>query len=233
MSKDNCTALKRAVLYRAHGGIVEVIMPRCKQWSCPACAKANTAEWRARIMDGVDYYQARGVTNWSLMTLTMRDCRGVDSVSAFARRWAKYSTRMRREFLSPRYVTVTERQRDGTLHTHSIISIKGGSVATRWAKDNAAACGLGYMADIKPIEDKKHAIGYVTKYMAKQLDYEWPRGFRRVRTSQGWPGASKCAEEGWIYWGHYYAEGVLYAANEIRRATGLDVRINGFEVEER
>jgi len=58
----------------------------------------------------------------------------------------------------------------------------------KWYKDNAAQTGLGYQAKAVPIVHATECGAYVGKYLAKALsNMRYPKYFRRVNKSQGWP----------------------------------------------
>jgi hypothetical protein len=75
------------------------------------------------------------------------------------------------------------------LHVHLIASA---NLGTRWWKDNARECGLGYMTEEEEFKAGKaepgRAAAYAAKYLDKQLGVKaWPRYFHHIRTSQHFP----------------------------------------------
>lgn len=61
-------------------------------------------------------------------------------------------------------------------------------MSERWYKDNCAAIGLGFMADVREMEHPGKVAKYVTKYMSKAIAVtDWPSGFHRFRFSRLWP----------------------------------------------
>ena len=67
-----------------------------------------------------------------------------------------------------------------------------------WWKENAFACGFGYIVDVEPMIDPLGAALYVAKYLHKDAGgQKWPKHFRRVRHSQNWPIAHEKPLEGW------------------------------------
>lgn len=142
--------------------------------------------------------------------------------------WAKLSRRIRYHFKGIRYVLLPEVHADGRMHIHAIASH---GLGTRWLKDHACACGLGYMASSEKLSDHTRSVYYVTKYLNKAIeDTKWPSRFRRVRTSQHWPELPPSQEFQkldleWSYWLTYWSEGVEYLASELREETGHQVKI--------
>jgi len=84
------------------------------------------------------------------------------------------------------------------LHVHAI---ETAHLGTGWWKDNARASGMGYMDEEEEARTPAGAAFYVVKYLTKSIAYtEWPRGFRRVRTSQSWPKLPDMPRvEGWEF----------------------------------
>ena len=72
-------------------------------------------------------------------------------------------------------------------------------------------------------------MNYVTKYLSKSIeDLQWPRDFRRIRTSIRWPRfppAPRADEEllEWTYVTTYPSDGLEYLADGLRRKGGVDV----------
>ena len=97
--------------------------------------------------------------------------------------WKKLRQRMVRQYGKPEYFMVSEKHKTGKLHMHALVS-RG--VEKAWLKTSARECGLGYMADVKPVDQSIGAAFYVSKYLAK-FGEVWPTGWRRVRLSNGWP----------------------------------------------
>jgi hypothetical protein len=65
-----------------------------------------------------------------------------------------------------------------------------GSLQTRWWKDNARECGLGYQAKSENVDNAGLATSYVVKYIAKNIGLEIsvPR-LRRINFSRKFPAA--------------------------------------------
>jgi hypothetical protein len=160
--------------------------PTCKLWSCPFCAEINAKRWVLRGFNGVQTLQEKGITV-DFVTITSHEKLSAEQTfRVFPLAWPKLYRRYKRavEKSDPKaFIAVPERHKDGRLHSHLLIS---GHLGTRWWKDNARECGLGYKAS----EDEIKTLGiaaYISKYISKTLDEKWPKGKRRVNTSRTWP----------------------------------------------
>lgn len=220
MPKTECTKLVRPVLkgFSVKKSAWYLYQPPCKCWDCPTCARVNMYQWAARIGDGYSQYMLEGVDGWRFVTITshpkLKSKR--TTLWVWPKAWAKLSTRMRRAYDGIRYVLIPELHKDGRLHIHMIAS---GGMTTLWLKTNAPRCGLGYMNEAEIISEVSRATWYVTKYLSKALDVsEWPRNFRRIRTSQKWPpfeiDMPEVSDiENWTYVSTYPSEGLDYLAD--------------------
>ncbi len=189
MSTSSCQTLYRPVLVGVVLGASEklLLQPPCKMWSCEYCARMSQLLWREKIRQGIDFYIREGLDLWSFVTITMSaKIRGFRySISKWPKCWARLSSRIRRAWPGIRYVLLPEQHEDGTLHTHAIM---GAAIGNTWISKSAHKCGLGYMSQSKPLRSSSLAAFYVSKYVGKSLTVEdWPKGFRRIRTSQKWP----------------------------------------------
>lgn len=201
--------------------------PRCKCWGCPACARINAAVWTMRTHHGVMTLaggdgdgKVEGVVSFLTLTSNAKlDDAG--SVAVFGDAWNKLRGRARRRVADGEYLMIPERHADGRLHAHAVETF---NLGTRWWKDAAAACGLGYIAEEEIVRTPKAAAGYVSKYLAKTLSAaNWPDGFRRVRTSRGWPKLPELPpEDGWD-WHALRKDDKLDFEIKRLRAAGFDV----------
>ena len=84
-----------------------------------------------------------------------------------------------------KYVLLPERHKSQKLHCHLLTSAH---MDTRWYKDNSAQCGLGYVSEEERLLSVAGAAKYMAKYTTKQAGSDqWPKSYRRVRTSHHWP----------------------------------------------
>lgn len=182
-----CTTPKRVVLrgFSVKRGCWLLYQPPCKMWNCRPCAERKRAQWAMRINAGVGAYRTEGILGWRFVTMTshaknktMGQC-----IFVWPKAWAKLSARLRRKFPGVRYCLIPELHKDYRVHAHIIAS---GSIDHKWLKANSATTGFGWSCDVKPLGNR--AAYYVVKYLTKAIGYpDWPKGLRRIRTSQRWP----------------------------------------------
>lgn len=187
-------------------------------------------QWAARIGQGYESYVLAGIVEWRFITITSNP--KLKSYAAtmwvWPKAWAKLSARMRRAYTGIRYVLIPELHKDGRLHIHMIAS---GGMTTSWLKKNAPYCGLGFMNEADRIEDVSRAIWYVVKYVSKGLDVnDWPRSFRRIRTSQQWPALDEETPEisdiaEWVYVTNYPSDGLDYLAEGLAERWKIAVKV--------
>lgn len=187
------------VLGMNHETRVAVIWrPRCKLWSCEACAQINAACWSIIAQTGVEAFLAEGRSPCFFTITSHERLSAAATMRVWPRAWAKLSTRLRRKIPGIQYLMVPEKHEDGRLHVHGVAS---DGIPERWLKDNARECGLGYQAATGEIENPRRVASYVTKYLVKQLEStDWPKHFRRVRTSRGWPKPEPVTDTGSWHW---------------------------------
>jgi len=185
-----CSALGVPFVYKTDHQNKKAVFAkgRCKKWDCPECAVDNTRKWIARIIDGVNRL---GAKEWYFATITAhKKWRKSYSLRNLRQNWTKLrkrlarATKKRGEELY--YVRVWEKHKDGSYHMHLITNAP---VTTRWLKDNAAQCGLGYQAKIDKAVNAGQCAGYIAKYMLKQWQgdiYKFPKGARRIEVSRNW-----------------------------------------------
>jgi len=172
--------------------------PRCKLWSCPTCAQINANRWVAAAAHGAGILIDQGAA-LDFFTVTSHERLSPEAtVSKLPSQWNKLRMRLRRAGNDPEWFIIPEPHQNGRLHLHGIVSA---SLGTRWFKDNARACGLGFMADAQTVRSVNGVVGYTAGYMVKMLQFSnFGKGFRRVRTSGGWPKLPDMPEpQGWNF----------------------------------
>lgn len=157
--------------------------PPCKRWSCPVCGQKNASDWGYVAMYGTQKYIDQDV-RMAFVTVTSHERLDAQrAIEVWPVAWKKLYSRIKRKFGAGEYIMVTEKTKRGVLHVHAVVTWE---IDKRWLKDNARACGLGYQAAVLPIEWAAGAAAYVAKYLTKN-NVMWPKGWRRVRLSHGWP----------------------------------------------
>lgn len=169
---------------------VYFIRPDCKTWGCKPCAARRAAVWRHYAHFGGDALLGAGM-ELAFVTLTSHEVvRSVTAgVAVWRKAWPKLSARWRRRSPGAQYFYVGEQKKAMNFHVHMVTSA---NIETRWYKDNARACGLGYEAKAVPVLSGLECGGYITKYLTKAIAIlDWPKYWRRVNTSRKWPKPEK------------------------------------------
>lgn len=172
--------------------------PRCKMWSCPVCSEINKSLWAVKAYHAAEQLTGNQ-THIDFLTLTSHEKLTAEaSLKVWPKAWSRLGQRARRKSKYFQYLMIPEQHKDGRLHIHAIETAGLGS---RWWKDNARECGLGYIAEEKPVRTPQGAALYVVKYLTKSLMADvWPDNYRRVRTSQKWPKLPQGElPEGWTF----------------------------------
>lgn len=172
-----------------------VTQPNCNTWDCEYCGEENRKRWTARIYHGLEIYIDQGHTFTHVTITSNPKLKTFEAtVSKWPHAWSKLYARMKRVKPGLRYALVPEQHKDGRLHVHMLVNNDFG---IRWMKDKPAACGLGWMNDSQVLTNAAHGAFYVSKYLGKGLQVEnWPKNFRRVRTSHKWPELPQNAFDG-------------------------------------
>jgi len=161
--------------------------PACKRWSCPHCGPVNASEWGYIAWSGTQQLKNEGLTV-VFATLTSHEKLGPErTFEVWPDAWKKLRQRIVREYGKPEYFMVPEKHKTGRLHMHALIST---NIDKKWLKTASRACGLGYMADVRIVEEAIGAAFYTAKYLTK-FGVAWPDGWRRVRLSRDWPRVDK------------------------------------------
>ncbi len=198
----------------ASDGKITFTKGACKTWACPECSMKNAKTWIAKIINGINVMGGE----WYFATVTAHKWhRKEKSLINLRANWQKLRQRMARKAknsgVDMAYARIWEHHKDASYHMHIINNV---SVNTRWLKDNASACGMGFMAHSDEIVNAGQAAGYVAKYMLKQSKedtlHSFPKGARRIECSQNWPKWSETKSEGWYYSGDL-ATSIARAAN--------------------
>jgi len=191
---------RRAVVARAN----------CDSWKCPDCSKRMGERWALRAEIGAREILRRGepldfVTITSHEKLTSFD----QTERVWRDAWGKLYNAIKRKNTDFAYMIVPERHQDSRMHVHALWNA---GVTQKWLKDNARKRGLGYMAAISHVTTERGAYKYVTKYVGKSLDTDYPARFRRVRISSNWADIPKPATEfNGLQWEYVGSNGALQA----------------------
>ena len=156
----------------------------CDSWSCPECAKRMREYWILRAEIGVRQFITQEI-RVDFVTITSHEKLKTFAATEAVWRgaWDRLYKAIKRRAEVFEYIIIPERHKDGRMHVHALWTA---NVGKRWLKDNARKRGLGFMADVTPIETAHSAVKYVTKYVGKDLGADAPPHFRRVRVSRNW-----------------------------------------------
>lgn len=197
----------------AHTGPKDALFTRlrCKQWSCPACAKTNQWIWRNWLIKRLPDVSGE----WWLLTLTANRWKRTawSSMDNIRSKLDAFFKRVKRVFGEIEYVRVFEKHPTSqAIHCHIIIagitpyvavgcsaklqpmaigiltrSGRNGIWAVKtWVKKTAEALDMGYIADIKRLEGApEQAAFYVTKYLTKAQEELHVKGLRHVQVTRG------------------------------------------------
>lgn len=205
-STKRCEKDKRPYLVGVNENQHTVVLckPDCKMWNCEACAAKNARRWIAKVINGVNKLGGQ----WYFLTLTAhRKTRKLASIKNLRDGWKKFYNRVLAAYGKTSeklfYCKVWEQHEEGSFHLHTLTNFFLGE---RWAKDNAAQCGMGFQADWHEIDNAGKIAGYMAKYSLKNAHIarggiQWPKGLRRIETSREWPNLpelSASEEMGWI-----------------------------------
>lgn len=160
----------------------------CGLWSCWECAQKNKTRLAGRAGQGAQELIDNGLPIDHITITANRYWRGQErSIANFRKNWPKLRKRIQYHIGDFRYAIFAERHPsdNATMHIHMLCT---NIFTTRWWKDNAHSCGLGFQSKVVPVGHGGFAAYYATKYLNKSIDAEgWPKSFHRARFSQNWP----------------------------------------------
>lgn len=190
---------------------------RCKQWTCPACARRNLNQWRLHLLKRFSKDDLiRDL--WCFITITVPPHlhgHPQESVTRLQRVWKRMYDLMRRKFTSKlSYVYMYEAHSDGTYHLHAIINCgrdydKDALIFVwrepykhhplhRWFQDTLPTLGAGFITDVRRVysmyglRDSVSAILYAIKYMSKSGSWvQFKKHARRIGVTQDIGGLPK------------------------------------------
>jgi len=178
----------------------------CNHWDCPRCKWTLAAYHMHRMAEGTEILMADGPMYFWTITCRGRD---LDMLTADDNyyEWTNRllsACRYQADKKDGRweYVQVTERQQRGAAHSHIIttfcpsdakpsIDDKGRDVLlSPWFIKRNVSAGLGNQCSISAVRSAAGAASYIAGYLQKHLDADvWPKHWKRIRYSRGWPDA--------------------------------------------
>lgn len=255
MQKSFCKNFSGVAITATDDDIPALLMRlRCKQWSCEFCAEKNRQQWKRHIIERV----AEMGGDWIFITITAnaKAHKSGKTVENLKSAWKKLYDRLRYKFEGQKleYVWIYERHtsedkrgaQKTRYHIHAILraSIAGDNKYNaakeyfyhpemhNWLKDNAAACGAGYMCHAVKIQDNSAGFvaGYIVKYMTKDAQDlgMFPKGYRRVTTSRGFGSPKTQSDMVWEYRAHILKGEVMRRVKITDVSIGKTVTLESF-----
>lgn len=211
-----------------------IIKARCKLWACEYCGEVNAYQHKIRMLNGINELQSRG-HRFDFVTLTShrRLKTTEDCLRVWRSAWRRLRERIRRKHAKNTgddlaFCIVTEFHKDKRLHWHMLINCQ---LSTRWYKDSASACGLGYQCESVTMDNAIQGANYATKYLSKSLtEKAYPKKMRRIVYSQTFPDKPDFATA--YEWEILDAKISLVEAIEQGWRKDLDTYLNGQEITE-
>lgn len=209
-------------------GYTSLVRISCKQWECPQCGPQNALQWRAYMLDR--FNKAFGHEKWCFITITASGAahrQGAEkTLRDLQKGWKRLYDRMRRHYDKKiEYIRVFEKHKSGRYHMHALVNVgaeydKHEFIAENlrrefrhpeniWLKKACVALGLGWRChikrvwdDVKKTENVGLVVGYILKYMGKDMAFTgFPKHQRRVQTSRA-IGSPQTAKTGRGTWTH-------------------------------
>jgi hypothetical protein len=168
----------------------------CGLWTCPLCQKTLARKWAIRAKKQLWSGENGRLTTYWFLTLTLGGAyhTAQEGFKAIPKLWNTTRMQFQRKCSEGwEYLAFVEGQpeRGHMPHFHVLTSDpppaplgKRGQITQHNLHNWAYAIGWGYQIKLEPIRGAK-AASYVAKYATKQSPVT-PKGFRRVRASQGW-----------------------------------------------
>jgi hypothetical protein len=172
--------------------------PDCRVWGCEDCAKAMAYDHKRRIAEGI---RVIGGVWWFITITAHENAKNATScLKNLDGGMRKLFERLRRAHGTKHYIITHEFHENGRIHIHMLYQCDSPFWAYVYAplrkkeqplkrlKDITRECGMGYMCDVRKVDDREKAVGYVAKYISKSMsETNLPIRFKRVRFSVRFP----------------------------------------------
>lgn len=211
--------------YPTQGKVWRVTQGNCHHWDCPRCglgrakqeygrmvegcrnlaknnslyfltitcrgkeitheyAEQNYGEWTNRLLDACRIKSKRAGGQWHYVQVTERQKR-MHPHSHFITTYAPHDLK----------TTLVRKQKTTESGQHKVILSK--VLRSDWFESTLKRSGLGEQYDLTEVENAEAASRYVAKYLFKSTIFEahWPKGWKRIRYSQGFPKQEKTESE--------------------------------------
>ncbi len=150
----------------------------CKCWECRYCGPRRAKRCKHAIAAWAEKLQ---LNRFVTLTLDPKKLNGEDSTKYLNRTFAKFRSVLHRRYgKALSYIRVLEYQQNGNAHFHLLLNQ---FIDIKWLRAEWQAVGGGWNVWIKMITIRR-IVGYVSKYLSKDLLMSAPKGSRRVTTSR-------------------------------------------------
>lgn len=185
--QKSCRRLNLPMLKFWHQNSQQVIyfQPSCKCNTCPECAPKRAKRHVYEAVYGCEVLTAEG-RKIDFITVTSHEkLDAAGSLAVLNSAWPKLNRRIKHLTDDHEYFLIPELHANGRVHLHALTTAH---LSKKSWKDIARECGFGYQSDVKEVNSIGGVSNYCAKYIGKGLGTSaFPRRFRRVRMSQGWP----------------------------------------------
>lgn len=214
-----CTYNAPYFAYKNDTGAWHVKQGNCHHWDCPRCGLGRAKQEYARMVMGCKTLSEKFPLYFITITCKGREESWQDAEQQYGQRTNRLLDASRAQWKRANkewhYVQVTERQARKHPHSHFITTFcppittrtivrkkkrqESGQykvelsthVRSNWFENALCKAGLGYQYDISEVKSADGASRYVAKYLFKPTIFtaDWPKGWKRIRYSQGFPKA--------------------------------------------
>lgn len=150
----------------------------CKCWECRYCGPRR-ARRSAHAIRG--WAEKLRLNRFVTLTLDPKKLNGQDSTKYLNRTFAKLRSILHRRYgKALSYIRVLEYQQNGNAHFHLLLNQ---FIDIEWLRTQWQAVGGGWNVWIKLVKIH-NVVGYLSKYLTKDLLVSAPKGSRRITTSR-------------------------------------------------
>lgn len=196
----------------------EVRPYRCRGWRCERCGSVKRGRWISQV--GA-WATAKGLTRFATLTFGVAYDRADARWDYVQGVWERFRRELGRVYGAVSFVRVVEFSPVDRLHIHCLFDR---FIPQRWLSAVWSSCGGGRVVDIR-YRDTQRVGSYLAKYLAKALQFAYPRGRRRWTSSRDirlWetPGLTPKRREpsGWRLW--MGGGNVTYAESDVSQWLG-------------
>jgi hypothetical protein len=156
----------------------QFIRLNCKCWECRYCGPRRAKRCKRAIAAWAEKLQ---LNRFVTLTLDPKKLNGEDPTQYLNRTFSKFRSVLHRRYgKALSYIRVLEYQQNGNAHFHLLLNQ---FIDVEWLRTEWQAVGGGWNVWIKMITIRR-IVGYLSKYLTKDLLMSAPKGSRRVTTSR-------------------------------------------------